>query len=267
MKYLTAFISACMLNLPMLGQKSDSLELELKKKQLELQIQELELKKQEFEMKKEEYVENKEERKERQAEYRKNKEKLKEQTDHLSKLMQSNTNVFFCPLPLFVGGMEGGVEKRIAEKKSLRLMAGYYFNENVWYYRMAKNMHGGRINLQYRFYLDKTMPGIFGLYIAPEVGAKRIEYTQTIYEYDDNNPNDPYFRTVEVRREAVAAWAGFVLGTQEIIFKRITFDVHAGANVMIPLIDYESTHFTLPLVNPYGKGAQLKLALSVGVPF
>lgn len=246
----------------------DSLELEIQKKQLELMKQELEIQKQELEMKIEDNKTYKEDRQERKAREREERDLKKNDQQRINALMESNTNIFLNPLPLFVGGFEGGVEKRIDKKKSLRMVAGYYYSESPWYYLDATEMQGAKINIQYRAYLQDFRPGMFGLYVGPDLTFKTIGYKQTISTYETTNTYPYYtYSTRDTTHQAMAGAVGFVCGYQTLLFQRMTFDFHFGANLVLPISEYKNSDVSLPLVNPYGKGSHAKFSISIGVPF
>ncbi|MCU0428658.1 MAG: trichohyalin-plectin-homology domain domain-containing protein [Cytophagaceae bacterium] len=253
--------------------QTDSLEMEIQKKQLEIMKQELDMKKQELDMKVEEHKSDKEERLERKQEMRENKKIKQEQKAEIDGLMESNTIISMNPLSLFVGGFELGIEKRVNKKEGLRFSGSYFYNEEVWYYNTGRELQGGKLNLQYRFYLKNNKPGLFGLYVGPEASVKTIQFDQTVTFVKDTI-TDPFwgydtyiYSRKDTTMKATAASLGIVCGVQGLLFRRLTYDFHFGANVLLPLSSYDSQDVSLPFVNPYGRGSHPRFSFTIGVPF
>jgi hypothetical protein len=216
--------------------------------------------------------------------------------------MNKNTVITFKPAALLIGGLDIGVEKRVADRVGVKLMAGYYYSENVGYYD-----RGGYYNYDYnynsdnyyrlsnrnaqqikveglvKFYLSPKAIGLNGLYVAPSLQYKQMtreddEYRSYSYQYSysywDNFTNSMQTR-VETRyeqrkttttRTAQLVNVGLVMGYQ-VAFSPIAFDINFAAGFALPVNNYNTKDFNVPVLQGYNKGARPRIGFNIGVPF
>lgn len=309
MKKLALFILFICLHTTLLfAQKQDSLDIEMKKTEIELKRKEVEMKQQELIIKQQEYdmlrensLEAKEEKKEIKA-MKQKREKTEAEKDADKKArMNKNTVITFKPMALIIGGLDLGIEKRVSNRVGLKLMAGYYYSENVNYYNNRgynnnynnqdnyisyggnKSAQQTKVELLAKFYLSPKSTGLNGLYIAPSFQYKqlikndyylqnvKVPYTYTYY----NNQTQSNMQVTDFKYEsrrfeetstAQTATIGLVMGYQ-IAYSPIVIDINFAAGLGIPLNNYDSDNFNVPILQGYNKGARPRIGFNIGVPF
>jgi hypothetical protein len=288
------------------AQKQDTLdiemkkaEIELKRKEIEMKQQELIIKQQEYELLKESSLEAKEEKKEQKTQkVKKEKTEAEKEAENKAR-MNKNTIITFKPVALIIGGLDIGVEKRVANRVGVKLMAGYYYSENVGYYSRSygggynssndyyslsnKNVQQVKVEGLVKFYVSPKAVGLNGLYVAPSIQYKQMtreddeyrsyQYLYT-YSYWDNFTNSMQTRT-ETRyeqkqsvtsRTAQLVNVGLVMGYQ-VAFAPIAFDINFAAGFSLPVNSYNVKDFNIPVLQGYSKGARPRIGFNIGVPF
>lgn len=292
-KRLLTLLFGIFVSTQMYAQKQDTLdilnkktEIELKKREVELKNQELEIKKQEFEIFKENSIEAKEEKKEEKV-LKLKKERTEEETKAENQLrMEKTTIVSFQPFSLVIGGLEVGIEKKVKDKLGLKLMVGYFYSENPWYYRSGRLLASGfennyqyytyndgaltaeqiRIEIQAKMYANTKQIGLNGIYFAPFLQFKQMEKV-------DNIVTDKYYYNSEFSKEtkevpitAQMITAGLAIGYQ---FSKtpIAVDLNFSAGLGLPINKFDNKDFNVPVLHAYSRGGRPRIGFSVGFPF
>jgi hypothetical protein len=283
------------INSLLLAQKVDTLdvqnkklEIELKKKEVEMKQQELEIKKQEFELLKETRIEEKEEKKEEKI-IKEKKKRTEEEIQADNKLRMGKTTIISLqPFSLVIGGLELGLEKQVKEKVAIKLIAGYFYSQDPWYYRNRKVLESGnvgnrvytvykdgtisaeqiRVEAQLKFYANAKQVGLNGIYFAPFLQYKQMEKVDKIISFSQEMV-PPYSSSLSERTEAIVAkmaTVGLAIGYQ---YSKtpIAVDLNFSAGLGIPVNSFNNSDFSIPVVHSFNRGGKPRIGFSVGFPF
>jgi len=168
--------------------------------------------------------------------------------------------LFIKPFALLVSGLDGGLEKLLDDKTSLRISAGYYLTEDAFAYGSeATDMEGFKGELQLRFYLSESKGFMSGVYLGPYAYYKQIAVTKTGYSYDGFSSFEE-----DNRFTASAGNLGFVVGGQFVSTSRLTLDFFLGGGVNVPIDSDDRDEVHIPIVNPYKKGILMRTGFTIG---
>lgn len=256
------------------AQKDSLADVEYKQRQIKIMEQELQIKKDELELKKQDSDLDREKKKielERAKmqleEDKRNAEEIKKSREEqkvIEKETKSRRNykaaIFLEPLPLFVGGFQGGLESKLLNKDNLRLSAGYYYSEDPWYYENCDVMTGMKFDLQYRHYVTSSDPDDdISLYYGGSLVYKFINV-----HYDTLSTGSFKYQSPTAQGKNINP--NVLLGAQALLANTILLDLWAAAGINVPLVDTPRERVSLQIVNPYGQGVILRFGFSIGVP-
>lgn len=239
-------------------------ELDLKVKEYEIKNKELEIQQERFEIDKlakiEEEKRYQEKEKEYQAEQKRLAENRKKEEDESKRYRDYNTLIFFEPLPLFIGTFQGGIEKKIMPKKTLRFSLGLNNTEDAVFYEFS-NTKGVKVELQYRMYLEHDEVGNEGFY----VGGYGFMKTMT-RDYNSQTSNGGFNQVTKYTTTGKVASMGFLCGYNLFIIDRLTLDMYVGTGINYKLGTFNKSDLSLPFINSFGNGTTLRFGFSIGVP-
>lgn len=275
-------------NTDSLNRAVKQLEVEMMKKELEMRQEEIRLKQQEYEILKENNEVVKEDRKEIKT-IKEKRERTAEEIEADRKVrMNKNTIISINPAALFIGGFDLGLEKKIANKKSLKLSAGYYYSQSPWYYEGQQvqvdsyiDMYGVqhnifregveyaesfRFEIQAKFYMNPKDIALNGLYVAPFLQFKQMNKLDKLVDY---RYSLGYYGNPERYTKASSAQmvqGGIAMGYQY-VKAPIAVDVAFAAGLNFPASSFDAKNFNVPILQSYTRGAKPRFLISIGFPF
>ncbi|MFN8436584.1 MAG: DUF3575 domain-containing protein [Cytophagales bacterium] len=262
------------------GSLKDSLEKNFKEKQLEIYNKELDIKLKEYAIKEKEFkileekaeyekqerIQEKIKLEENQKKYeviRKKREEELQKNEEIKLCYRNyNTNIFFEPLPILLGTFTVGIDKKLFDKKTVRLSIGYTNTENSPFYEYS-TLDGFKMELQYRSFIQETK-GNEGIYI----GAYGY-YKSLTRKYNDStsNYNSNYNYTVKYTTQGSIVGFGVLLGYQAFIINKLTVNAYFGAGMNKRISTFNKTDLHVPVISPFGNGTLLRFGFDFGMPF
>jgi hypothetical protein len=180
------------------------------------------------------------------------------------------------------------LKKKVKEKIAVKLMAGYFFSQDPWYYQNKKTIQSGisgnssyavykdgtisaeqiRVEAQLKFYAGAKQVGLNGIYFAPFVQYKQMEKVDKIVTVSYETIPPYNFKSSEKTETIIAKMAtvGVAIGYQ---YSKtpIAFDLNFSAGLGIPVNNFDNSDFSIPLIHSFNRGGKPRIGFSVGFPF
>lgn len=243
-------------------------ELDLKMKEYDLKAKTLDIEQQRFDIEKIDRIEEKKEQEEQdrlfEVEKKKRLDEAKKKEEESNRYKNFSTLVFFEPLPLFIGTFQGGIEKKILEKRTLRLSMGYNYSEDPLFYQDTRYTKGIKLEVQYRNYLSREKSGAEGFYVGAYGMFKTLERNVYIAPISGSNT---FIQSQDYIINGRCAGLGVLIGYNIFVIERLTLDLFMAAGMNFKLNSYETKDLSVQLINPYANGTVLRMVgVSLGLP-
>lgn len=192
--------------------------------------------------------------------------------DSASAVMRQNVITTF-PLSFVGGSILLGYERQYAHKKGIKFLAGVgaadrsrYYSANSdnfnGTYNYVDNMSSFYLEVQPRFYVIENKVPMNGLYMAPILNYKQMNFDLTI---EDNFGPSPSTTTLE-KQQASAYSIGYVIGYQAIFRSSLTLDFYAGGGMMRAQGDYKKINTQMG-IDSYRNGITIHMGAALGIAF
>lgn len=127
------------------------------------------------------------------------------------------------------------VEYKLSSKTSIQGTAGFCYGTFYTVYQSpetpdydAANLKGFSSRLEYRYYLQDSGSTMQGIYIAPEIGYKYVNYQQGRFFHIFTAGNINYQKLLEYSVNKTTYLYHIKIGYQQKLTKRIYYDVFGG---------------------------------------
>lgn len=175
-------------------------------------------------------------------------------------------NIFIQPLDFVVGGFTVGYE-RFFEKTALKVLSGYFVNENPTIYNNATDLEGVRTEVQFKMFYrndNKNESHSFDPYLAGYALFKYGSMTENTDDFFDY-PSASYIEPYDV--ESAALGIGIYFGMQFFSLSGFTADAYLGGGVYIPTNNSGADELHLPVLNPYKRSIGPRCSFTIGYSF
>ncbi len=168
------------------------------------------------------------------------------------------------PLTFLAGGIQIGYERNLGSRSALKILAGYYHNqEPSLLYPMATRLEGGNIQLTAKrfFQAEESSPTRF--YMGA-LGLFKLGELDTMLDTDY-----PQMTIIEEKTyDASAIGVGTVFGLSIYTQAGFHMDISLGGMMNFSLSPREDAEFLhAPLVNPYLTGVAPRMNFGIGYSF
>ncbi len=179
-----------------------------------------------------------------------------------------NYNSVFSVYPFqpAINYMTLGYEFKTGEKTAFKTLAGIASKENsVLGIGNISNYSAYKIEMQFKYFMNKKAAVFNGIYIAPFVLFKSCKFTYDGQERIFDSIFGSY-RTVNIHKtdKANAFHLGFILGYHLLLGERFTLDMFAGEGLMSASGNYK---YGSRVFDIYANEIRMKLGLSIGFGF
>lgn len=196
--------------------------------------------------------------------------------DSASAIMRQNIITTF-PFSFVGGSILLGYERQYAHKKGIKFLAGVGAADRSRYYsansdnfsgtrNYVDNMSSFYLELQPRFYVIENKVPMNGLYMAPVLYFKQMNFDLTIEDNFNSFPPTGPGTTVLEKQQATAYSVGYVIGYQAIFRSSLTLDFYAGGGMMRAQGDHKKINTEMG-IDSYRNGITIHLGAALGLAF
>lgn len=180
-----------------------------------------------------------------------------------------NNVVSIYPFQSAINYMTFAYELKTGEKTAFKTQAGYAKKDQSSFFDLGlgsiSNYSAFRIQMEFKYFMNKKAEVFNGLYIAPFALYKSCKYTYT----GDRQVYDPitgyyHYVTVNVKDNASAFHVGFLLGYHAKIGESFTVDMFAGEGLMSASGNFNDAS---RVFDTYANEIRMKLGMSIGYGF